>query len=110
MSELCFRVQEPNQKPVDVTFRKHGKHLSATCNCGFHRKDDLCRHQVALLTGMTEQIISSNANEAKKIADWATESGAGRVLHDLLHAAVSLQNATDDWHDARKRLAKSIHR
>lgn len=107
MVEMRFKVAGQNNKPLDLVFMKDGTNITANCSCTTG-VDGLCQHLLNILSGFTQDIISKNADEVKKVVFWIGGTDVGKALHDMLHATKVLRNATDDFNDARKRLGRAI--
>ncbi|MBF0614709.1 MAG: hypothetical protein G8237_13240 [Magnetococcales bacterium] len=107
MPELLFRVQGNNNRPVEVTIKKNGKNLTSTCTCS-SGVDDICQHRINILSGSDKEIISNNADEIKKISSWIAGTDVGKAMHDMIESLKMLENAKDDFNNARKRLIKAL--
>ncbi len=107
MPEITFQVLGPNNTPLEVVFKKHNKNLTAHCACET-TATDICQHQMTILSGSNKEIISKNSNDIKIIASWIAETDVGKALHDLASCAKALENATDDFKTAKKRLIKAL--
>ncbi|MEO5332618.1 MAG: hypothetical protein H7839_11385 [Magnetococcus sp. YQC-5] len=107
MSEISFQVFGPNNKLLDVVFRKNGKNLTALCTCSAG-VNDICQHRINILSGSTKEIISNNADDVKKVTSWIAGTDVGKALHHVLECIKKLENATEDFNDSRKRLVKAL--
>lgn len=106
MPELLFQVQGP-QNPLEVTIRKNGKNLTATCTCS-SGVDDICQHRINILSGSDKGIVSKNTDDVKKVASWISGTDVGKAMHDLVESVKLLENAQEDFKSARKRLIKAL--
>ncbi|MEO5348214.1 MAG: hypothetical protein H7836_01000 [Magnetococcus sp. YQC-3] len=107
MPELKFQLLGAKKKPVEVIFRKEGNNMTARCSCSAGT-EGVCQHQINLLSGSADEVISHNKEEVAKLAEWIAGTDVGRAMHDVLHASVLLQNATEDFNAARKQLTKAL--
>lgn len=107
MSELLFQVQGPQGRPLAVTIRKNGKNLTATCSCS-SGVDDICQHRINILSGSSKEIISNNHEEVKKVTSWIAGTDVGKAMHDMIESLKHLENAQEDFANARKRLIKAL--
>ncbi|MEO5363386.1 MAG: hypothetical protein H7838_07150 [Magnetococcus sp. DMHC-8] len=107
MVEVRFQVSGQNKKVFDVVFMKDGTNMTANCSCTTG-VDGICQHRINILSGSTQEIISGNADDVKKVTSWIGGTDIGKALHDVVRANLVLRNATDDFNDARKRLGKAM--
>ncbi|MBF0164598.1 MAG: hypothetical protein HQL97_08575 [Magnetococcales bacterium] len=107
MPELYFQVRGERGVPLEIVIRKTGKNLTATCACSAG-VDDICQHRITLLSGSSKDVISNNPEDVKKVVSWIAGTDVGKALQDMVDAIKQLENAREDFADARKRLIKAL--
>ncbi|MBF0160438.1 MAG: hypothetical protein HQL58_13060 [Magnetococcales bacterium] len=107
MADVNFQVADAHNKVFDVVFSRNGKNMTAICSCSAG-VNDVCQHRINILSGSAKGIISRNADEVRKVASWVAGTDVGKALQDVLEYAKRLENATEDFNSARKRLVKAL--
>ncbi|MBF0342332.1 MAG: hypothetical protein HQL95_15410 [Magnetococcales bacterium] len=107
MPELFFQVQGPQGRPYEIMIRKIGKNMTATCTCSAG-VDDICQHRINILSGSTQEIIGTNADDVKKVVSWIAGTDVGKAMHHMVESIKLLENAQEDFNSARKRLVKAL--
>lgn len=108
MQELNFQVSGPNNTVHQVVFRKDGKNLTVLCSCATGIKD-ICQHKINILSGSAKDVINANKDDLKKVKTLIGDTDVGRALQNLLECSNRMENATDDFNDAKKRLVKALN-
>lgn len=72
MQQIHFLVQGSAQDPYAVTFTLDGGALRAFCSCQAGINGMACKHRMAILSGITESIVSSNLGDADTVKSWLT--------------------------------------
>ncbi|MEO5346731.1 MAG: hypothetical protein H7834_10195 [Magnetococcus sp. YQC-9] len=92
---------------MEIMVRKTGKNLTATCSCT-SGVDDICQHRINLLSGSARDVISNNTEDVKKVVSWIAGTDVGKALQGMVDAIKYLENAQEDFADARKRLIRAL--
>lgn len=88
MDELIFKVKGSSSDPYEVTFIKDGASLTAICTCPAGTFGNLCKHRVAIIDGKSESIVSENADQVPKIAEWLRGTDVEVALTELRAAEI----------------------
>ncbi|MBF0124476.1 MAG: hypothetical protein HQL60_03970 [Magnetococcales bacterium] len=107
MADLNFQVMDTQNKVFDVIVSKNGKNMTAICSCSAG-VNDICQHRINILSGSAKGVVSKNSGEVKTVTSWIAGTDVGKALHDVLECAKRLENATEDFGSARKRLIKAL--
>ncbi|MBF0418291.1 MAG: hypothetical protein HQL86_08595, partial [Magnetococcales bacterium] len=75
------------------------------CTAGI---DDICQHRINLFSGLAKDVISNNPEDVKKVVSWIAGTDVGKALQDMVEAVKQLENAQEDFANARKRLIKAL--
>lgn len=71
MKEILFEVQGSASEPYTVMFVKRGQtNLSAYCSCPAGENGQYCKHRFSILDGHTNNIVSDNLEQVKKVQFW----------------------------------------
>jgi len=68
---LCFSVKGSTGNIYEITARRVVDQLRMTCACQAGQNRIWCKHRTALLDGVVSDLLSDNASEIKKLAEWA---------------------------------------
>lgn len=109
MGELCFQIKGSAGKTHEVIVRKKDKNMTVLCSCS-KGKDKLCKHQIFILTGRTEGIVSNNTDDAKRVLHWFEGTDVGTALFRLKDATKQVEKDKIKLKESKEKLAlaKSI--
>ncbi len=68
---LCFSIKGSTGNIYEITARRTANQLRTTCTCQAGQNRTWCKHRTALLDGDVSNLLSENASDIKKLAEWA---------------------------------------
>jgi len=108
MEEIGFIVQGSAEEPYRVTFRKKGNNLSAYCTCPAGDNGQYCKHQINILCGITQGIVSDNEANVQVVMSWLPGTDLEAALLSVLDAEKQCEKAKTELSAAKKRLARAF--
>lgn len=80
MNAYTFQVAGSGAEPYTVTLAREGQNLTAKCTCMAGKKGMMCKHRLALLSGDSSGVVSSNAAEVAHVAGWLIGSDVEEAM------------------------------
>lgn len=108
MESLSFLVQGSATEPYQVSFRKDGHNLSASCTCPAGAIGQYCKHRFNILDGVLDGIVSNNENEVVKVAEWLKGTDVESALNAVTEAEQEAERAKQRLSKAKKHLAAAM--
>lgn len=109
MNEIEFEVQGSAAEPYRVLFVKRSPtDLSAYCSCPAGENGQYCKHRFAILDGIQEGIVSSNADDVKMIRSWLSGTDIEKLLLKMRNLEKEAGRIARELASAKKDLAKAM--
>ena len=89
-----------------VIVRKDGDIASASCSCAAGIQGMHCKHRIALLTGDTSKLLSTNYQEALNLKEFIRETTLERALIEFREAESNYERTKKELSARKKALAR----
>lgn len=103
-----FLVQGRESTPYKVVFEQIGKALMATCSCAASSMGQLCKHRLRIIQGLSEDVVSNNLSEIKKINELYKNSEVSRILELRQQREDEIENIKKDIKLLNKRISQAL--
>ena len=109
MEEIVFEVQGSAPQPYRVVFvRRSQTSLSAYCSCPAGENGQYCKHRFAILDGVLEGLVSSNADAVKIIQSWLPGTNVEKSLLKMRGLEKEAARIKRELSSAKKELCKAM--
>lgn len=110
VQEIEFMVQEADQEPIKLVFRREGSNMTATCTCT-PEDDAMCPHRMAILLGdVTEfNILSNNEHDVETVKRMMAGTDIEEALHQLDEVEDLMQKTQREYYQAKEQLRKAMN-
>jgi uncharacterized Zn finger protein len=109
MEEIVFEVQGSAPEPYQVIFvRRSQTNLSAYCSCPAGENGQYCKHRFAILDGIQEGIVSSNAPDVKTVQSWLPGTDVEKALLKMRNLAEEAAKIKRALSSAKEDLTKAM--
>lgn len=108
METIQFRVQGSAAEPYEVSFRKAGNNLSASCTCPAGEKGQYCKHRSRILEGSTEAIVSGNNEQVPTVVAWLPGTDIAAAMAAVAAAEREFERVKKVVTSAKKDLAAAM--
>lgn len=108
MEIIKIMVQGSAEEPYQVTFRKEGNNLSATCTCQAGENGQICKHRSSILEGNSEGIVSDNHAEVATVVAWLPGTNMAAAIRAVTIAEGEYERTKKAFSVAKKNLAAAM--
>ena len=108
MDQLSFLVKGSSPQPCQVRLTRKGLDVTAFCTCPAGENGQICKHRLAILRGLTENMISGNIEDVPKAAEMISGSKIEQFLNEVVHLECELTRIKSQLANAKKKLAKAM--
>ena len=109
MAQLEFLVKGSAKDPYEVIFIKDDQNLTAICTCPAGTYGNVCKHRVSIIDGDAGSVVSDNAADVAKIAEWVAGTEVEAALKALRDVEAVSKKPTDELKAAKARLARALN-
>ncbi len=109
MDELIFLVKGSSVDPYEVTFIKDESSLTAICTCPAGTYGNFCKHRISILDGITESIVSDNADQAVTVVGWLEGTDVEAALSEVRQAEKLSDPEKKALSAAKRKLARAMN-
>lgn len=103
---ILFLVQGSGSEPYNVKFSKIDDRITATCSCPAGQYSGHCKHRIAILTNNSENIVSGNKDDVKKVSLWIKGTEIESALDYFLEMQELEKKAKSEAKKAKKLFEK----
>ncbi len=104
VTTLIFAVQGSAAQPYQVRFQEHVGRIAASCTCPAGNFQDVCKHRIMILNGITKGIVSNNADAVAKVQSWISGTEVVAALAEM----TSIESQIDQLKKQLVKVKKSI--
>ena len=104
ISTLSFAVQGSAAQPYQVKFQEHAGRVAASCTCPAGIFQDLCKHRIMILNGITKGIVSDNVAAVAQVQSWISGTGVATALAEM----TSIESQIDQLKKQLVKVKKTI--
>ncbi len=105
---LKFQVQGSAPKPYEVSIKKDGNKLTATCNCLAGRNGKYCKHRFELFKGSPKGVVGGDIDQIPNIPSMLIGTDVEMALNALKEAEKRLDEIKKEIDVARKAVANAM--
>ena len=111
LREIRLVVQKGDQEPCELVFQRKGTNMSATCSCQHEDNSTLCSHRLTLLRGElgTMSLVEGTEEDVKKIPLMVAGSDIDQALKALESAEEMMQEANQDYREAKAQMIDAMN-
>lgn len=109
MEEIAFNIQGSAPEPYRVVFiRRSQTNLSAYCSCPAGESGQYCKHRIAILDGVQNGLVSSNAEGIKIVQSWLRGTDIEKALLKMRSLEKEAERIKRELSSAKYDLAKAM--
>jgi uncharacterized Zn finger protein len=109
MEEIVFDIQGSAHEPYRVVFvRRSPTNLSAYCSCPAGENGQYCKHRFAILDGVQNGLVSSNADDIKIVQSWLPGTDVEKSLLKMRDLEKDAERIKNELTSAKRDLAKAM--
>ena len=109
MEEIAFDIQGSAPDPYRVVFvRRSQTNLSAHCSCPAGENGKCCKHRFAILDGVQNGLVSSNADDIKIVQSWLSGTDVEKALLKMRALEKEAEKIKRELSSAKHDLAKAM--
>lgn len=105
---LDFLVQESTRRWRKITFEHHGRNLKGHCTCDTGKTGEICSHQINLMNGVTENLLSDNPDDVTRLTGLIRGTKVEGAMSALKSARGESKLAKAKLNAAKMRLARAL--
>ncbi|MEO5340596.1 MAG: SulP family inorganic anion transporter [Magnetococcus sp. MYC-9] len=109
--EIDLLVQSDDySETYQMSFRREGSNLTATCSCNNEEENTVCRHLFLVLTGEMGGLIllSGTEDDVDDIVKMVTGTDVEVALQRMIAVDETMQTAMKEYHKAKESLRKAV--
>lgn len=108
--EIRLLVQQADQEPCQLLFRREGSNMTATCSCTPEEREGLCPHRLAVLLGDTADLtlLEGDPRDLADVATLLKGTDIEKALETLVEADRMMQQASRGYHQAKEQMIKAM--
>jgi hypothetical protein len=103
---IIFAVQGSAAQPYQVKFQHHAGRVAASCTCPAGIFQDICKHRVMILNGITKGIVSDNTAAVPQVQQWIVGTEVGAALAEMTSLEAQIDQLKKDLKNVRRTIAK----
>jgi len=108
MKEARFLVQGSAAAPYEVHFIKDADNLSVFCSCPAGENGQYCKHRFAIMSGVSKDVVSDNANQVAEVVGWLPGTDVGEIWEQLQEAEAHPDTLKKQIPVLKKELARRM--
>ena len=102
---IIFEVQGSAKEPYSVKFQQLAGRIAASCTCPAGVFQDLCKHRVMILNGITKDIVSDNAAAVAQIQQWIVGTEVAAALAEMTSIEAQIDQLKKQLKEVKKTVA-----
>ena len=106
VSTLIFAVQGSAAEPYQVKFQEHAGRIAASCTCPAGIFQDLCKHRIMIMNGITKGIVSDNVTAVAQVQSWISGTEVAAALAEMTSIEAQIDQLKKQLVKVKKTIGK----